>query len=304
MSSVVVALSAGATEVQIQNALNGLPDGGTLILAANQTVSVTKGLVLDVSSRSITFDLNGSTLQQAGDVSVLAVRGSHAAGQSGAIGHDPSGQVTVTTPGAAPAAVVGDWVKLYSDSFLPNDQGAETRLGQAMEVVGVQGNTLILKGELVDAEAYVDNIRVSKFVGGTPTIENGTIRGDQSHQMWIKDLVNVRSTVDADLNHLTVRDGNSMGINIVDSVNARITQVVAINLTDDTAAGHNGYAVHSASSVGTIFRRVLAVRHRAHRIVVGRVADLLGIEALNAGADRTRRVHRIAIMPGGGIVGE
>ena len=52
MSSVVVTVSAGASEAQIQSALNGLPDGGKLVLAANQTVSISSGLVLDVSTRS------------------------------------------------------------------------------------------------------------------------------------------------------------------------------------------------------------------------------------------------------------
>src|SRR5262249_1186318 len=39
--------------------------------------------------------------------------------------------------------------------------------------------------------------------------------------------------------------------NVVGSVNAKLSQIVAINLTDDTATGRYGYGVHSASSVGT-----------------------------------------------------
>ena len=276
MSS-VVSLSAGASEAQIQNALNGLADGGTLVLAANQTIAISSGLNMDVTSRSITLDLNGSTLQQAGDVSVLTVRGSHAAGQGAVLGHDAAGQITVTSSGATPAASIGDWVKVYSDSFLPNDHGNTTRLGQAMKVVGIEGNKLVLEGELVDEELYAANIRVSKFLGGTPTVENGTIRGDQGNPTWIKDLVTVRSTVDADLNHLTVRDGNSMGINVIDSVNARISQAAVINLTDNPATGQTGYAVHSASSVGTTVQGLYAeqVRHATDNNAVGTAANTL-----------------------------
>ena len=267
----IVALASGATEGQIQSALDSLTDGGTLLLPANQTIAISSGLVMNVANRSITLDLNGSTLQQAGDVAVLWVRGGYTSAQSASLGHDPAGQVTVTTSGAAPTAKAGDWVKLYSDSALPHDHGTTTRLGQAMEVVSVSGNTLTLKGELVDAASYVDNIRVSAYISGRPVIENGTIRGDQGHPDWIQNLVQLRATVDAGINHLTVRDGNSMGINVVGSVNTLVSQVATINLTDDTASGRYGYGVHSASSVGTTVIGLYAesVRHATDDNSVG-----------------------------------
>jgi Ca2+-binding RTX toxin-like protein len=184
-----------------------------------------------------------------------------------------AGQLTLSTAGA-PNAVAGQWVKVYSDDVLPSDHGDATRLGQAMQVVSVSGNTLTLKGEMLDESSYATNIRVASYVGGTPTVQNGTIRGDQSHSDWLKDLVQVRSTVHADLNHLTVRDGNSMGINIVNSVNATVSQSAVINLTDDPVTGHNGYGVHSASSTGTTVQGLYAeaVRHATDDNAVGATA--------------------------------
>ena len=271
MADVIVALSSGATEAQIQSALDALPDGGTLRLPANEAISISSGLVMNVQGRSITLDLNGSTLQQAGDVQVLYVRGGYAAAQSVSLGHNGAGEVTLTTGGSGPAAAVGDWVKLYSDSVLPHDQGATTRLGQAMQVESVSGNTLTLKGVLVDGDLYADNLRLSKYISGAPTVENGTIRGDQSHPTWTQDLVELRGTVHAEVSHLTVRDGNSMGINVVGSVDAKLSQIVAINLTDDTANGHYGYGVHSASSIGTTVDGMYAehVRHATDDNSVG-----------------------------------
>ncbi|MBD3762415.1 calcium-binding protein [Rhizorhabdus sp.] len=284
MSSIIVNLSAGASEAQIQAALNGLPDGGRLVLAADQTIAVRSGLVMDVSARSITLDLNGSILQQAGDVSVLTVRGQNPAGQPAVLGHDATGQVTITTA-SLPAAAAGQWVKVYSDDVLRHDQGDATRLGQAMQVVSVSGNSVTLRGELIDEAGYATNIRIATYVGGTPTVENGTIRGDQSHAGWQKDLVQVRSTVNADLNHLTVRDGNAMGINIVNSVNAHVSQVAVINLTDDPANGHNGYGVHSASSFGTSVQGLYAeaVRHATDDNAVGTAAG--SVDPSRYGAD-------------------
>ncbi|RYE35951.1 MAG: hypothetical protein EOP21_15250, partial [Hyphomicrobiales bacterium] len=210
MAESVVALASGATEAQIQSALDNLADGGRLVLPANETIAISRGLVMNVQDRSITLDLNGSTLQQAGDVQLLYVRGGYGSAQSASLGKDAANHFTVSTTGST-GAKVGDWVKLYSDSVLPHDQGAVTRLGQAMEVIGVEGNKLVLKGDLVDAELYLDNIRVSKFLSGSPTIENGTIRGDQSHPDWVQNLVQLRATVDAEIDGITVRDGNSMG---------------------------------------------------------------------------------------------
>lgn len=271
MADVIVALPSGATEGQIQSSLSTLPDGGTLILPADEIISISAGLVMNVQGRSITFDLNGSTLQQAGDVAVLYARAGYGPAQSAALSHDSSGQVTVTTSGAGPVAAVGDWIKLYSDSLLPNDHAAPTRLGQAMQVTSVNGNTLGLEGELVDADAYVDNIRLSKYLSGGVTIENGTVRGDQTHPTWVQSLIQLRGTVGADVNHLTVRDGNSMGINVVGSVDAQLSQIVAMNLTDDTASGRLGYAVHSASSLGTTVIGLYAenVRHATDNNAVG-----------------------------------
>ncbi len=271
----VYQLAAGAGEAQIQAVLNNLGDGDTLRLAPNETIAIGNGLIMDVSSRSATFDLNGSTLQQAGDVSVLTVRGAHAPAEAATIGRDAGGQVTVTTAGAAPAAQVGDWIKVFSDSLLPNDHGDATRLGQAMKVVAVDGNRLTLAGELVDGELYVDNIRVSAFVGGEATVENGTVQGDQGNPGWVKDLVQLRSTVDADVNHMTIRDGNAMAINVVDSAHARVSQTVVINLTDDPSDGHNGYAVHSASSTGTTVQGLYVerVRHATDDNAIGVAAN-------------------------------
>ncbi len=78
MTNLIVQLAAGATATDIQAALNTLPDGATLRLAANQTILVSKTLIMDVSQRSITLDLNGSTLKQVGTSTILQMSGAHA----------------------------------------------------------------------------------------------------------------------------------------------------------------------------------------------------------------------------------
>ena len=267
--AIKVQLAAGATEQAIQAALSFAPDGSIVTLAAGQTVSISQGLILDVSRRSITFDLNGSVLQQASDVSVLTVRGSHAPEQSAVLGQ--RGDAVTATYSGADRLAPGDWVKIYSDDVLPHDQGAVTRLGQAMQVAAVEGSTLLLQGQLEYAAQYQTNVRTSAFQSGQAVVTNGTIRGDQSQPAWDADLLQIRSAVGAQVDHLVVRDGNSTGINVVDGVNASILQSAAFNLSDDTPSGQLGYAIHSAGSFGTYINGLYAedVRHAVDNNAVG-----------------------------------
>jgi len=268
-----IQLSAGATEAVIQAALNAAKDGDVIVLPKDATISITKGLILDVSARNVTLDLNGSTLQQAGDVTVITARGSHEAAVSASLGTDLAGHVTVAYTGVQKVAV-GDWVKVFSDDALPGDHldsGVPTRLGQAMQIIGIENGKLILGGELMYASNYQTNVRVSAYDSEKAVITNGTINGDQSHVNWTKDLIQVRSAIDATVSHVTVQNGNSMGINFVDSINGTASNVTAKNLTDDTPNGNYGYAVHSASSVGTTVVGLYAenVRHATDANAIG-----------------------------------
>ena len=245
-----IILRPGATEGDIQAALSNLPSGGTLVLPPNETILITSGLKIDAAAKSITLDLNGSTLQQAGNASVISVNGGMTAPTVASLDRDDAGQLTVTSSALGKVAV-GDYVKIISDDVLPNDHGDTTRLGQAMKVLAVNGSSVTLEGDLLYGDLYQTNIRVSHFKSGTIEIGNGTVRGDQSQPTWTNALVHIRSTVDTHIDNLTVRDGNSMGINFVNTVSGLVTQSAAINLKDDTTKGQYGYGVHSASAINT-----------------------------------------------------
>ena len=266
----VIKLSRDATEKDIEKAFKAAEDGDTILFPENETIVISSGLNLNLYSRSITLDLNGSTLKQGGDNVVLAVWGDHSDVASAKLGKNAAGAVTVTYADAKQVSV-GDYVKVFSDDELPNDQGASTRLGQAMKVTAVNGNTLTLEGTLENAELYKTNVRAASYDDAQFTITNGTISGDQSHSSWAKNLLDIRSTVDARVDHLTVRDGNAMGINFVDSVNGTVTQSAAINFIDDTSKGHYGYGVHSASSLNTTVEGLYAenLRHATDNNAVG-----------------------------------
>lgn len=271
MASSIVYLGKNVTEQGLQFAIDSLNDGDTLILWPNSEIEISKGLIIDCSARSITIDLNDSVLKQAGDVSVVTIKGNHDTPTAATLQTDDQGNSSVTYTGASSLFSVGDWIKIYSDDLIPADHGSATRMGQAMKVTAIDGDTLQLAGKLIDAHLYLDNVRVSGYDSGVAKLQNGTVQGDQSEPHWNSDLIHVRKTVDTEISYITVRDGNSMGINFVDTVNGSVRQSAAINLTDDTANGHYGYGVHSASSWNTTVNGFYAeaVRHAVDNNAVG-----------------------------------
>jgi Ca2+-binding RTX toxin-like protein len=273
-----ITLSKGATEADIVAALAKLPTGGTIVLPSNETILISSGLRIDVTFRDITLDLNGSTLQQAGNASVIHAWGNTTPPAAVRLTSTAGGDAAITYATLPTGIAVGDWIKVISDDPLPFDNVGTvdpTRLGQAMEVTAVVGNTVTLKGSLVYQELYRTNVRASEIVSGDFTLVNGTVRGDQTQGTWKADLVNIRSVLDPHVENVTVRDGNSMGINLVNCVNGTVVDCAAVNLRDDTANGYLGYGVHSAMSVGTTVIGLYAdtVRHATDNNAVGVTAN-------------------------------
>ncbi|WP_210166988.1 hypothetical protein, partial [Methylobacterium sp. Leaf111] len=208
----IIQLKSGATEKDISSALASLAQGGTLVLPKDETIRISKGLDIDTSKRDITLDLNGSTLKQAGDTSVINAGGSMA--KASAVDLSFGSTNTTLTYAKAPSDVaVGDWIKVASDDALPHDNintSAPTRLGQAMKVLSVDGDKVTLEGKPLYAELYKTNVRAAEIKSETFSLVNGTVEGDRSHPDWVDALVYVRNGIDTHIENLTVKDGNSM----------------------------------------------------------------------------------------------
>ena len=223
-----IQLASGAKEVDIIKALASLNLGGTLILPQGETIAISVGLSIDVSNRSITLDLNGSTLVKAGNITVITGIGGHDPAVSAKLGLDGGGHTTVTYNNGLPAGLkAGEWVKIISDDGLPGDfvDASQAKMGQALEVLSISGNTVTFKEALIDQGNYKTNIRASTYNSGELVVSNGEVVGNQTQTTWNKPLVQLRSVVDAQIDDLIVRDGVGRGINVVDSVNAHITDV-------------------------------------------------------------------------------
>ena len=271
-----IQLAPGARESDIIDAINALPNGGTIILPKNATISITTGLTISVASRDITIDPNGSTLRQDANVSVITGRGKHPTPDAVSLGQDASGNTTLTYSGTVPDVSFGSWMKVVSDDTLPGDHldGSQpTRMGQAMEVLSVEGNTVTLRGALIDRAQYATNVRAVEYESGQLIVKNGEIVGDQGQGGRTAPVVQFRNTVDAQVENVFIHDASGTGIGVVDAVNTQITDVVVKNLTD--VSGALGVGVHSLSSLGTTVKGLYAenVTHATDDNSVGSPAN-------------------------------
>jgi Ca2+-binding RTX toxin-like protein len=272
----VIQLSSGATEADIIAALGSLTGGGTVILPPGETIAIRSGLNIDVARRDITLDLNGGTLQQAANVAVVTGRAVHTPMEQVALSQDTAGHTTVTYANLPASVVPGTWLKVVADDTLPGDRpdgGQPTRMGQALQVAAVNGNTVTLAGTLVDQPNYRTNVRATEYVSGELVVKNGEIIGAPSVANGAFPLVQLRGLIDPKVEDLSLHDGVGKGISVVDSVNASVTDVIIKNLND--GAGSLGIGVHSLSSSGTTVAGLYAenVTHATDANAIGNAAN-------------------------------
>lgn len=248
----VVQLPSGATLSQIQNALNEAGDGTTVRLPAGADIAVTSTIQLNVVARDLTLDCNGSRLRQAADARVVQGFGRHPWVEPVEIA--TAGGVTMLRFPSVPTDLkAGDWIKVVADDPLPGARHGSTnkvRMGQALRIAAIDGFVVRLAGSLYDAALYKTNVRVSPYESGRLRLVNCRVRGDQGKADWKTPLVQVNTAIEPVLDGIAVSDGNSMGIQLVDTINARVTRPDVRNLKSNTANANYGYGVHSGAGIG------------------------------------------------------
>jgi Ca2+-binding RTX toxin-like protein len=268
-----IRLASGSTETDIIKALADLgTGGGTVVLAAGQTIAISKGIAIDVASRNVTLDLNGSTLHQTGAVSVIQAKGGQSTAERVGLGTNTDGDTTVSYTKLPATVAVGEWVKIVSDNLLPGDTVSPTGttlMGQALQVASITGNVVTFKGALIDQGNYTANVRAATILSGDLVVKNGEVTGDPSLSKTAPVLVELRNVVDARVDHLSIHDGVGYAIGVVNSVNAVITDISVKNMQD--LYPMMGIAVHSLSSIGTTIKGLYAenVTHAADSSCIG-----------------------------------
>ena len=263
--SITVYLNAGAGETEIKSALAKLSaTGGTLVLPKDADITVKTSLYVAVSSKDITIDLNGSTLHQTGNQTVVAVSGAENPLLSVKLGLTTGNNTTITYEKLPTELKVGSYVKVTADNALPGDHidpgdaGKSTLIGQAAKVIAIHGTTVVLDGQILEQGTYQTNVRATLYSEGQFTLKNGTIDGSSvDYVTATADLVHVRNLKDTVVENLKLSDSNT-GVNFVNNVNALAKDIVATNLW----AG-----IHTSTSLDTVVNGMFA-EHVGHGILV------------------------------------
>lgn len=276
--STTIYLQAGAGEKEISSALATLQkSGGTLVLPKNADITLTKGISVKIGSADVTIDLNGSTLHREGNVVGIGAYGTNSPLAAVKLGLDAKNNATITYSSLPKDLVVGGWVKVTADNALPGDHidatdnGNPTRMGQAAKIIAIDGNTVTLQGPLVEQDQYTSNIRASGYATGTFAVKNGSLEGTAAGS---QDLIHIRSIVGAKVDDVNVKTNG--GINVVDTVNAVLTDIVAKNMW----AG-----VHSSAALNTKIDGLFAENVSHGVMVQGTGTTANSTSASNYGAD-------------------
>lgn len=277
-----VYLSAGAGEAEIRSAIYKLGQtGGTVVLPKDADITLTKTLYLNVGSENVTIDLNGSTLHQTGNQNLLTVMGTENPLTTVKLGLDGHNNTTVTYDKLPDNLKVGGYIKVTSDDALPGDHldamdaGNATRMGQAAKVVAIEGNTVVLEGQILEQNVYQTNVRATVYSTGQLTVKNGALDGDApGYNAYSSDLLHVRNLVNPVVENVKFTDSGT-GVNFVNTVGALAKDIVATNLW----AG-----VHSSTSLNTAVNGEFA-EHVAHGVMVhgiGTVANAASASTFGA----------------------
>jgi len=280
-STIYLDTTAGETELRkaLATVANG---GGTVVLAKDADITVSKAIYVAIGSGDVTIDLNGGTLHQVTATErVLGVGGAESPLQSVTLGSDASNNATITYATLPQNIQVGSWIKVTADDSLPGDHidpgdaGQTTKLGQAAKVIAINGDTVVLEGSLVEQNLYATNVRATVYAEGQFTIKNGTIDGvSGEYSTTGGDLLNLRNLVDAVVDNVTIKDGSG-GINIVNNVNAHLTDIIGANLYA---------AIHTGASLNTLIDGLFA-EHVGQAIAVqgiGTIANAASASAYGA----------------------
>lgn len=257
-------LPENATDKDIATAIASLTSGGTVVLPENADITVTAPIVVRVDAQDIAIDLNGSTLTTTGNFAAIDVYGQEKTLEGVTLGTDTAGNATITYDSLPEGIEVGSWLKVVSDDALPgdhvdgSDNGLYTNLGQAAQVIAIDGNTVVLDGSLLEQELYTTNVRAGLYAEGSISVTNGHLAGQFTEVTSSgQPLLRVRSLTDTSISDISVQNAGN-GITLVNNVNAEVT---------DVSGSYVHSVVQSATSLNTSINGLFA-EHVNHGVLV------------------------------------
>jgi Ca2+-binding RTX toxin-like protein len=264
--AVTINLSANAGEAEVKSAIYKLSQsGGTLVFPKDADISLTNTLYLTVGKNDVTIDLNGSTLHQVGGRDLLVASGVENPLNSVKLGLDSQSNTTVTYAKLPDNLKVGSYIKVTADDALAGDHidaqdaGNPTRMGQAGKVIAIEGNTVVLEGQILEQDVYQTNVRATVYSEGQLTVKNGTLdwQASSTNSTQSGTMLPVRSLVNPVVENVKFSDA-AAGVKFVNTVGALGKDIIATNTT---------IAIQSSASLNTVIDGEFAEKV-AHGVMV------------------------------------
>lgn len=264
--AVTINLGANAGEAEVRSAIYKLSQsGGSLVFPKDADITLTNTLYLTVAANNVTIDLNGSTLHATGGRDLLVASGVENPLNAVKLGLDAQNNTTVTYAKIPDNLKVGSYIKVTADDALPGDHidaqdaGNPTRMGQAAKVVAIEGNTVVLEGQILEQNVYQTNVRASVYTEGQLTVKNGTLdwQAVGSSTTPTSTMLAVRNLVNPAVENVKFSDA-AAGLKFVNTVEAFAKDIIATNTT---------IAIQSSASLKTVVDGEFA-EHVAHGVMV------------------------------------
>lgn len=240
-----------ATQDALSAAIDSAAKGETtkIILPKGATINFTKAWsTKDITDKDIILDFNGAQIDFK-TATTLAFKGSYDWVKSASSLGTSGGNTTLTLSGGIPSDLkVGDWIKVVSNDTTPGDRTASRKMGEAMEVKAISGNTVILDGQIESQSLYKSNIRVGKYNDASLTILNADTEASLSN---ISSHIRLETLVEPKLIEPAATENMRQFIQLLDTVDAEVRDPVIKHGLGNTSQGEWAYGVLTQNSKGT-----------------------------------------------------
>ncbi len=254
----------------LQEALDAVPDGGSFVLP-NGTYLASN---LNVSGKSVSFELTGSKFIQNSDSPILRIRGGYESSvpvsssttETRSVLGASRNQGRLTLDSVPSSWSVGDSIRIFSDDVIvgarPGSGGKESRRGELGTIFEISGNTIYFSGPLKDE--YSQNARASKLLNHTFSI-NGW-HSDTPKDMlseYTSQHICVEPCINPTLKNIRIDNGGGQGVTFLGGLGGQISGLSIGYLVNDDSGGHFGYGIldNSWQGLSVLSPTIRNVRH-------------------------------------------
>ncbi len=212
-----------ATQSALEQAINAAKIGEVT------RIVLPKGAEIDFNSSFSTKDITGKTvIIDFNDARIdlntstgLSFEGSHEWVKSVSSLTQVDGNAVIRFSGGLPGDLaVGDWIKIVSEDTAPGGRVDSRRMGEAMQITKIDGNSVTFDGALAAQELYQTDIRAAKYDDGSVWLINPEIKGDLSYKHA---QISFNTMVDSVIISPDLSTSGRPLVTLLDTVNALVT---------------------------------------------------------------------------------